>query len=508
LDGDLSPTQSSRGAKRVPRHAALLGSADMRVVAAECEVMCTAVESLESLGLWKAVTLVVHFPPLVIDFLALAFGTDVERAHAVYTSIGAVDINQYTLRRLVEELGVHESPGEDDLLERVAELLRRRSLLPVALYGIHALVMRATCGSAGPFSDMFEQLREEIAGLLPRGYTHCAAGASDSIVLSKCAKIASGASTSSPASHAQQEQYVRRMGHMLALAKLLRSLDHQESFYMESISSSHAVELCEGSIDFPSFSCYVGADRAEELAVVGGTFVGESGRLQCYAEYLVAALLSCHRLAVGYGGSLGPNSVDVVVTCQSSKLLPAAASVSCRLIDAGISCECRALPLIHTDHFNERLRQAGGVKFRVHLQGSGGSGSGLESCGLPSSTESLSGERSTDEDEAGDAPADLRSAESWHSHQRSSIRDAAAPVRRHERQGAASALESETAPDADAFSKKAAAGAPMDYDDDRTFSGVSFQVEPLRECYGQPRKIDSGAALVRYMKALLSRDGQ
>ncbi|CDR95688.1 hypothetical protein, conserved [Babesia bigemina] len=516
FDVDMMPYQPSRVTKRSAVQPHVLGLPELRLLAMECDLLRNTVDSLESLGLWSSVVLALHFPPLVIDFLAFVFGTNVEVAHDIYTGISTVDVNQYTLWKLFVQCSGSDAPGKNDeeRLERIACLLRRRWPVPVALKRMHALVRDSIRGTASPYERAFRKLDADITRRLPVGYDGTSDGdrvLGSGIGSKSSESLSSDAQEPSGALHQLQEQYLRRMGHMVEMARMLNTLGSLEPFCMEFIPESNVMELCEGAIDFPSFGCYVVSDHSEALAVVGGTVVGESGAVQCYAEYLMQTLWSSLDTKVvntNHVDSIHPDHLDAVITCQSTRLLPAACSLACRLIDAGISCECRALPLIHTDHFHERLRQTGAVKFRIHLQRTGSaSPSSVEPCSITHRSDPALTERSAEDEDNGEVLSEQRNLDPSMSHARGWSRaEAHASGRRSDRSATSPSPDGDSSLEPDSSSRRLMTSASSDNDDERHFTGVSFQVEPLRDCYGQPRKIDSSATLVRYVKSLLARE--
>ncbi|GFE53813.1 peptide chain release factor 1 [Babesia ovis] len=506
-EGDYFPTYSSLGFKR-SRGSPRTTGAQKRHIWVECDVLSTTVDSLKSLGLWDTVSLVIQLPPLVIVFIALAFGTDIECAHEVYTNLDAMDVNQYTLSKLLYDLKICEDPVDADLVERVADLLRRRWPLVEALCEMYYIVIGVSKCHKGHLGHMFKQMETHIQQLLQQ----------------RCDDIRAYTSrlrpwdtddTISNTVYVQQEQFLSGMGHLLDIAHQLRDMGCDDCYYMEFIPKSNVVALCEGSIEFPIFACYVGSERNEILVLIGGSIMNESGQQHCYAEYLIETLYKCDNMRVpdeDCDDAVGPNIVDVVVTCCSTRLLPAAAAITNRLIDAGLRCDCRALPLIHTDHFNERIRKAGGVKLRVHLQSSGGSATavpGMEQTGGSNTLDQPPPELWFEDEDFSDDLGDWRLPESAQPQLRSQHKVEGAMIhRRNNRSGTPYTADLEYPNDSGSVPRRTTVGASVEYEDERTFAGVSFQVEPLKDRYGQPRKIESVPALVRYVKSLLTHEGR
>lgn len=486
LEGHICLSDISRHIKRSTGDNEFLSRADFSVVAMEAEALVTAVESLKSLDLCGSVSLVIHYPSFVIDFIALVFNVDVETAHKVYTSIGSVDINQYTLSKLLGELGVAED-GKDVMMKKVSDILRSRISLSHALYDMHDLVIAHSCNNQSVLAPIFEKFADDIVRIDSR----------DPIVMPNCSK---------GLNHKQQGEYLKKLRHILELTRILKAIEHHGNSFMECIPESRVVELCDGSIEFPYFTCYLSSDRQEELVLVGGSIVDESKVLHVYFEYLLhnMTIFKGRDFTIGDNSEdYGPESIDVVVTCQSSKLLPAACSISSRLIDAGLHCECRALPLIHTDHYNERLRQFCGVKVRVHLQSR--SGSSFEQNSHITLADSVTSERLSDDDGGSLRDLDYHLGDSKQPQLRSVSKfELNSAIKRHDRFSAL--MDTDTQLEGDIHLRKSPAPNVVEYDDERVFTNVSFHVEPIRGTYKHPRKFDSGVALVRYVKSLLLRE--
>ncbi|ORM39813.1 Peptide chain release factor 1 [Babesia sp. Xinjiang] len=451
-----------------------------RYVPLECDVLCTVARSLDTLGFKKPISMVLHVPTFVVDFLALTFGTDVERAHKVYKNIGAVDVNHYTLSKLLHEFDVGGDSGNRDVVEPVSNALRRRSPLKVALHDIHSIVTRDSRYTDGQFSHLFKDVDLAFDRL--------------SMPIIRDRSDSSSSGDFARLDHVQLEQYLRGIGHLLSIAIQLDKMRYLDKCYMEFVSGSNIVELCDASMDFPLFAWYIGSGDSETLVAVGGTLLGNDGRQHCYAEYMIEVLTELCKTTIFVdenGEPCGPDCFDVVVTCRSNQLLPAAATITSRLVDAGISCDCRATPLIHTDHFNERIRKTGRVKLRVHLQYAVNTPLLDPSVGSDVS-EPASFDVVNSDEAATESNVDMHELDMWR--RVCNVTPTSAPD-----------LYLET--DINALCEKviARSRAPVEIDDERIFSGISFQVEPMHERYGQSRKIEGSNALVRYVKSVLSR---
>lgn len=463
----------------------ILSNLEMRIVDMEAGALCTAFDSLVAVNIGEKVSLVLHYPLVVIDFIALSFNISIEAAHETYKNISSLDINHYTLTMHLQELGIAEDDNKEILI-RVADLLRKRCKLSHALYEMHSIVMSTTYSSCSPWSEVLDSISQEIA-------TFC--NQKPIVFPSSMADLC----------NPQHEQYIKKVKHMLELAKALSALDHAEDCYMECIPESKVEELYDCSIDLPSFSCYAGSDKYEKLVLVGGSVIDEFRVLHVYFEYFFQNMVELNEYNKMNGDAeetLLTDGIDVVVTCQNSKLLPAACSISSRLIDAGMSCECRALPLIYTNHFNERLRKICGVKVRVHLQNRQGTSSDQDPTVTISEINNI--DRLSDEEASAVRDSEVHNTEQKHGQMRYSGKGDLGATRKHDR--STFLTDTEYQLDGDSHSRRGALSNAVEYEDDRLFTNVSFHVESLRGVHIQPRKIDNGASLVRYVKSLLSSE--
>ncbi|EDO06975.1 Protein kinase domain family protein [Babesia bovis T2Bo] len=475
----------TKGAMPVPE-------AKQRQIGIECDVINTAMESLKSLPLGENITMVIQLPPLVVVFIALAFSTDIEKAHHIYTNLAIMDVNQFTLSKLLNDLNVCNDTVDEKLVATMADILRRRQTLPEALLQMQAIVTSTTRSFDTHLADMFKKVEAQLTIFFPDNLCAC-----NYRVCNRKDQTNDNTDMLATSIYLNQEQYLTGMLHLLGIAIMIKDMQPENKIYMDFITESQVASLCEGSIDYPMFAGYI-EQPTKKIVVIGGTVINDDGQQHCYAEYILETLCNAVRprpYDVDSNDNKGIQVVDVVITSCSVKLLPAAMALANRLIDTGLSCDCRALPLIHTDHFNDRIKRAGSVKMRVHLQSSGTTTPNVtvNDQGTISNNEMVTSD-SWHDDREWDDTGDLQPMDTWQSK---------LDVTNKKNKGNIPNADYELIND----TKKQTSGT-IEYEDDKMFTGISFQVEPLKDKYGHTRKIDSLPTLVRYLKSLLSRDNK
>ncbi|AFZ80163.1 hypothetical protein BEWA_030150 [Theileria equi strain WA] len=330
----------------------------MLIAMAQVELVSVAVDSLKSLDL--RISLMISFSPLMRDFLSLVLGVEAEISQEIISKLCHIYINEYNLKML---LGNYSIACESDVVRALVDLFSSSYNLPVTLYKLHSLAVLLANFSQDNSAECTHLLKE--LSLLKND---------------SCSVNTSGEISTKGISDAYstiQDQYLKRIRYMLELSKFLEVLGYTKYCFMELVSDNVRLKnFCE---HFPLFCCYMDDYPNKYAVAVGGCYdsslyvsEGSTNILHFGIEYIIEELVATSKRGKRLEGyAIAPtksNVVDVIITSQTVRLLPAAVSIANKLIDAGLSCECRAIPLVLTNHFNERLQMINGVKARVHLQ--------------------------------------------------------------------------------------------------------------------------------------------
>ncbi|UKK00295.2 serine-threonine protein kinase [Theileria orientalis] len=330
------------------------------MISSQVDLILVAIESMLSLSMGFEFMLTITFQPLIVDFISLVLKISTQHANVIFCRLQATDINEYTFNMLLEEYSI-EKVGDS---KNLVDLLGSKFGLIEGLKRLHRQVLNGPIPKQ--YHKNFVSLYHEIhklaspASELPEFTNADSDSLEDTLVF---------------------ERYYRRIMYTVELAKMLHSLSLDQYCLIEFVLGVYYTEICDYSVDFPFFLGFMSNER-KNLVMTGGCygtntfFMDETNvskilhfDIQYFLDDLIKLSIKDARKIEGY--TITPTKtdrVDVVITCQTAKLLPAATSIANKLIDSGISCECRAIPLIFTGDFNLRLRTVDSVKARVHLQ--------------------------------------------------------------------------------------------------------------------------------------------
>ncbi|KAK2197390.1 hypothetical protein BdWA1_000390 [Babesia duncani] len=319
---------------------------DERVVVAEAELVCTAIESLHAMEM-ENVNITIFSYQLGLSVLGLLFSIRQNTVDDLLTRIVAMDQDPSKIASSIKEHSMYLHPLEV-YEETVAIFQSKKDLLSI-LCRIHALVSSLLL-IPPKFQTM---LQEALSPMEPYA---------DRV----------GKKTSRPSAFVNP--YVENMLHLALLDKHAKMLLPNQPLQF-CPSESIDPQLTGVDLNYPTFVCSIG-----EMSVAAGGCCsvdyklvdkGLFRRLFFYCEYFFPKLvLQKHRMRDPDTTASLPK-VDVVITCQDLRLFPTAHALLGKVLDAGFSCECRASPLEHDDDFNKRLRSIKGIGVAVHLYNRG-----------------------------------------------------------------------------------------------------------------------------------------
>ncbi|EAN33665.1 RWD domain protein [Theileria parva strain Muguga] len=357
------------------------------MISTQVDLILIAIQSVLSLNFNLDTFLTITFQPLIIDFLGIVLETNTEVATEIFLKLQSTDINEYTFNILLKEYSINKS-GQ---LKGLVDLLSGRFNIILGLKKLHFHVINSKIPKL--YKRDFIALYQQLAQLDTESYNNETTdfniepvSHSPEMTSYRQETTINGDNKEFESNNEVQgineyEKYYKRMLYMIELAVMLKKLSLDSYCCIECVLGVYYTEVCEFNTNFPFFHLFVVDDR-KNLVMTGGcygttlSFLEPSNVPKVVHFDLQYFLDDLIRLSVNHSGGVEgftvkptvSDTVDVVITCQTSKLLPAAASIANKLIDAGLSCECRAVPLILTSDFNHRLRTIKSIKARVHLQ--------------------------------------------------------------------------------------------------------------------------------------------
>ncbi|XP_954326.1 serine-threonine protein kinase, putative [Theileria annulata] len=349
------------------------------MVSTQVDLILIAIQSVLSLNFSLETFLTITFQPLIVDFLCIVLETKAEVASEIFLKLQSTDINEYTFNVLLEEYSI-DKIGQ---LKGLVDLLSGRFNIILGLKKLHYHVLNSKIPKIyqNDFKTLYQQLAQLETDFSIESNNLNGENTNFSSEITNHNGDKEFESNIEIQGINEFEKYFKRMLYMIEFAIMLRKLSLDSYCCIECVLGVYYTEVCEFNTNFPFFHLFVVDDR-KNLVMTGGcygtnlSFLEPSNvskvvhfDLQYFLDDLIK--LSVKHSAGVEGFTVTPtvsDTVDVVITCQTAKLLPVATSIANKLIDAGISCECRAVPLILTSDFNYRLRTIKSIKARVHLQ--------------------------------------------------------------------------------------------------------------------------------------------